>query len=177
MGEDWPLVRASPLQIPLFLFVITTCRMGSQRPVRTTRTCWSWHALWSCFQKLFVAFLHAQRDCLQNFVVYSGTSLTWMYLETTLAWTMPKSGMNSQCVGCSLCCVGGSQWSCCGRTETQMPGFSPQHKTLVSHLQLMSMLEDVIPSDQAYMILWQSIFDNPIWSNTQEEESTWHGTS
>lgn len=62
MRKDWPLVQASPVQMPLFVLVIATCRTGSQRPVRTTGTSWSWHALRSCSQ-VFVAFLHAQRDC------------------------------------------------------------------------------------------------------------------
>lgn len=71
---------------------------------------------------------------LQNFVVCSGTNLTWMCSETILAWTMPTCGMNSQCIGCSLYCVGGSEGSCCGRTEAQISGFSPQHKTLVKSI-------------------------------------------
>lgn len=118
----------------LFVLVIITRRTSSQMPVRTIRISWSWHALWSCSQKLFVAFLHTQKDCLQNFVVWSWISLTSICSETTLAWTIPTSGMNFQCVGCSLYCVGGSQWSCWGRTEAKIPRFSPQQKTLVKSI-------------------------------------------
>lgn len=53
---------------------------------------------------------------------------------------------------------------------------TPQDSSEVNLLKRVSMLEDVIQSDQAYMILWQSTFGNPIWSKTQQEENTWHGT-